>query len=218
MKIGVDGVLLGAVSHFEKVATILDIGAGTGLLSLMAAQKTNAEIIALEIEKNAFKQCLENIKLNKQENKISGLNISFQDYYKNTNKKFDFIISNPPFFENSQKSANINRNTARHSDYLPKEELIKGVSEILKPKGLFSIILPFEFENSFEHLCLKYGLFCSYKMIILPKENKSANRIIFEFSYQNSTTISEKFIIRETDTNQYTKTYKELTKDFYLHF
>jgi len=175
-------------------------------------------VTALEIEKNAFNQCVENIKLNKQEDRITALNVSFQDYYKECKEKFDFIICNPPFFNNSFKSPDEKRNIARHSHLLPKEELIKGVSEILIKNGIFSVILPFESELIFEQMCNNYGLFCRYKLIISPKENKNPNRIIIEFSGEKEEILIENIAIRENDTNQYTKAYKKLTKDFYLHF
>ncbi len=218
MKVGVDGVLLGAVSHIEQAITLLDIGAGTGLLSFMAAQRTRARITALEIEKYAFVQCKENIELNKKEQRIKLIHISFQDYLKSAEDKFDNIICNPPFFENSFKSKSLSRTIARHSEMLPKEELIEGVSGLLKDDGLFSVVLPYEFEETFEKLCSEEGLFCNYELIVFPKENKKPNRIILEFSLKRHATKTEKIIIRENDTNQYTKAYKKLTKDFYLHF
>ncbi|MCF6183536.1 MAG: methyltransferase [Bacteroidales bacterium] len=217
MKVGVDGVLLGAVSHFGQAKTVLDIGAGTGLLSFMSAQKTNAEIIALEIEKDAFNQCVGNVKLNKKQDRIRVLNISFQEFYQTTQQKFDFIICNPPFFENSEKSKNESKNVARHSDSLPKEDLVQGISKLLNFGGTFSVILPFEFEKSFEKLCSDYGLFCNRKLIVFPKSDKLPNRIIFEFSQEKYAVKTGKIVIRENDTNQYTKEYKKLTKDFYLH-
>jgi len=218
MKVGVDGVLLGVVSHLEQAKTVLDIGAGTGLLSFMAAQRTRAHITALEIEENAFLQCKENIELNGKGHRIELINISFQDYIEISESKFDNIICNPPYFENSVKSKQKSRNTARHSDTLPKENLVEGVFNLLNPNGKFSVILPYEFEESFEKLCSQKGLFCNYKMVIFPKENKNPNRVILEFSFKRYATKKEKIIIRENDTNQYTKAYKKLTKDFYLHF
>ncbi len=218
MKVGVDGVLLGAVSHFENAVNILDVGSGTGLLALIAAQKTNAKITALEIDKNAFIQCCQNIKYNKQEQKIKVINASFQEFYKNTKTKFDYIICNPPYFENSFKSSNNARNIARHSESLSKEELIKGVAKILAKKGTFSVILPSEFENSFIRKCNKYNLVCNYKMLVKPKPDKSVNRIILEFSSVKKKFLTETLIIREKYTNQYTNEYKNRTKELYLHF
>lgn len=218
MKVGVDGVLLGAVSHFENSKNILDIGAGTGLIALMAAQKTDAKITAVEIDKNAFLQCRENVRFNGQSRRIEVVNSSFQEFYVKIKKKFDFIISNPPYFENSLKSKINTRNTARHSDLLSKEELVKGAAKILSVQGIFSVILPAEFESNFEEICNKNNLFCNYKMYIKPKQNKAVNRIIFEFSAVKKNFLTETLIIRDTYTNQYTKAYKELTKDLYLHF
>jgi tRNA1Val (adenine37-N6)-methyltransferase len=218
MKVGVDGVLIGAAARFGISKTVLDIGAGTGLLSFMAAQRTDAHITALEIEKNAFDQCSENVRLNNLENRIHVLHTSFQGYYKNNRSKFDFIISNPPFFEKSLKSKYENRNIARHSDILSKRELVKGSSILLKPAGVFTLILPIGFEKPFDRLCREQGLFCSYKLIIKPKENKPANRIIAEYSYVKKKLFTDMLIVRDNNSNQYTKAYKKLTKDFYLHF
>ncbi len=218
MKVGTDGVLLGAVSHFASAKRILDVGAGTGLLSFTAAQRTDAEIVALEIDKDAFIQCSENIELNNLNGRIKVINITFQEYYKTENTKFDFIISNPPFFENSQKSVSEKRNIARHSDTLSKEELISGVLKLLSTEGTFSIILPAEFEKSFDDLCRSRNLYCNYKMYVFPKKDKPANRIITEYSFVKKNIFTEKLIIRENDTNLYTNEYRELTKDFYLNF
>ncbi len=218
MKVGVDGVLLGAVSCFKNAETILDIGAGTGLLSLMAAQKSKAKITALEIEKDAYNQCVENVLLNGKQEQIKVLNSSFQKFSKSTKQKFDFIICNPPFFENSTKSVSENKNAARHSDILPKTDLVKGVTNLLNSSGIFTLILPSEFEKSFEKLCRQNNLFCIYKMYVYPKSDKTHNRIIFEFSFKKKATKQEKIIIRDKHTNQYTNEYKKLTKNFYLKF
>lgn len=118
MKVGVDSVLLGATASFGNPKNILDIGAGTGLLSFMAEQRTNAKIVAVEIEKNAFSQCKENIIFNKKEDKIEVHNVSVQDFAKQKTNKFDHIICNPPYFENSYLSEINVKNIARHTNEL----------------------------------------------------------------------------------------------------
>jgi len=216
MKVGVDSVLLGSWVSFSNSKNILDIGAGTGLLSFMAEQKSNAKITAIEIEKNAFLQCKENILLNKKENNIEVYNISIQEFANNYNKKFDHIICNPPYFENSFLSENNLKNTARHTNELSYNELTVSVDKLLSKDGIFSVILPFEKRDIFVQLSIQSKLFCFREIIIFPKENKQANRIILEFSKLEKEFITERIIIRDSETNQYTTQYKELTKDFYL--
>lgn len=217
MKVGVDSVLLGAVANFNNPETILDIGAGTGLLSFMAEQRTQAQIIALEIDKNAYKQCIENIVLNHKIEKIKVYHISVQNFAQQISQKFDHIICNPPFFENSSKSENSSRNIARHTKELPYNELIDSVSKLLSKKGTFSLILPYEKHENFIQLSLQKHLFCKKKILVFPNDIKEPNRIIFEFSKTENNTISDKIVIRNKDTNKYTEQYRELTKDFYLN-
>ncbi len=216
MKVGVDSVLLGASASFNNPKNILDIGAGTGLLSFMAEQRTNAKITAVEIEHNAFLQCKENILLNKKGKNIEVYNISIQKIANNYNKKFDHIICNPPYFENSFLSENNVKNIARHTNELSYNELILSVDKLLKQNGIFSVILPFEKHDNFVQLSIQIKLFCFRKIIIFPNKNKQANRIILEFSKFEKEFITEEIIIRDSETNQYTIQYKELTKDFYL--
>ena len=218
MKVGVDSVLLGAIANFSNSEIILDIGAGTGLLSFMAEQKTNAKITAIEIEENAYNQCIENIYLNKKENSIEIVNIAIQDFAKNTSNKFDYIISNPPYFNNSFISENKERNTARQNSKLSYNELIKSVSKLLNNDGKFGLIIPYEGHEHFIQLALKKQLFCIRKVNIFPTEKKKANRIILEFSKIKYNLIVEDITIRNSKTNEYSKQYKDITKEFYLNF
>lgn len=216
MKVGVDSVLLGAVASFEKPDTILDIGAGTGLLSFMAEQRTDAQIIAIEIDKDAYKQCIENIVLNNKIENIKAYHISVQNFEKKTNQIFDHIISNPPYFENSFHSENESRNKARHTDSLTNKELISAASKLMSDKGTFSLILPFEKHKQFVQLSSDNKLYCEKKIIIYPNKIKEPNRIILEFSKLKKNTNTEKIFVRNNKTNKYSEQYKNLTKDFYL--
>ena len=217
MKVGVDSVLLGAVANFNKPKTILDIGAGTGLLSFMSEQRTDAQIIALEIDEDAYKQCIENIVLNNKIESIKAYHISVQDFAKQSNQKFDHIISNPPYFDNSFQAENRQRNIARHSQELTHVELISSVSKLLSEKGTFTLILPYEKHENFIQFSLEKRLYSVRKIIVFPNEIKESNRVIMEFSKIKKELFEEKIYIRNSKTNEYSKEYKNLTKDFYLN-
>ncbi|MBQ3656785.1 MAG: tRNA (adenine(22)-N(1))-methyltransferase TrmK [Bacteroidales bacterium] len=215
MKISTDGVLLGAVCNFENSENILDIGTGTGLLSMMAAQKSTAKITAVEIDKDAFNQAVENVKKSKFSSKIKIIHADFLDFYKTAEEKFDYIISNPPFFENSQKSNDYKRNFARHTDSLPFEKMIQGVKEIIKDTGLFSVIIPFDKCADFVRLCALNKLHLCKKVSIFSKNNVPPLRVILTFSREILPIEYDNITIYENGKN-YSEKFKELTKDFYL--
>lgn len=137
MKVGTDGVLLGAWTPVESSARILDIGTGTGLVALMLAQRCSASVIALEIDETAAQQAAENITRSPWGNRIEVVCQDFRLYSnKNNSLKYDTIVSNPPYFTDSLKCPDSQRNTARHNDNLSYEELLKGVSNLLSPMVL----------------------------------------------------------------------------------
>lgn len=217
MKVGVDSVLLACSASFNEPETVLDVGTGTGLLAFMAEQRTNANIIAVEIEENAFEQCKENITFNKKQNRIKVYHKSFQDYYESTEIKFDHIICNPPFFNNSFTSPDDKRNIARHDIRLKPEELFSGVSNIISEKGIFSIIIPVNIFEIYMQLSVHYKLLCFNVIKIFPKKGKDEHRYILEFSKEKRKHLTGNISIRDSDSNQYTEQYKEITKDFYLN-
>lgn len=215
MKVGTDGVLLGAWTQNNNPENILDIGTGTGLIAIILAQKTTAKITAIDLDTDAYNQTKQNISLCKWKNKIIAENISFQDFYKKQKTKFDLIVCNPPFFENSLKSQNKQREIARHTNWLPFEELIEGVSQIISDKGIFSLILPVQSEEKFKNLCEQKSLFCSRKTLVKPNYNKNSKRSLLEFS-KNKTKKATNILVIEKERHIYTPEYKKLTDAFYL--
>jgi len=214
MKIGIDGVLLGAWANFGSGKNILDIGSGTGLLSLMAAQRTNAKITALEIEENAALESKTNFENSKWSDRLLVEHCSFQEFFTQKNSQFGAIISNPPFFENSLQSKFNNRNLARHTDSLPFDELLKGVKISLSNSGIFSLIIPAQAAKNYIEKAVKYRLFVSRKTWVKPLPNKKGNRVLLEFRKTKATTIQDEITIRNIDST-YTDAYKKLTVDFY---
>lgn len=216
MKVGTDGVLIGAWANCTNTYTILDVGSGTGLISIMLAQRNaNAKITGLEIERDAFMQSLENVEASNWSDRIKIMHTSLQDFSEQNTDKFDLIVSNPPFFENSEKATGNKRNLARHTDSLSFEILISLAEKSLAEKGKFSVIIPMDSSTKFIFLANENNLFLNRKTIIKPNYKKPAKRILLEFS-RIKKQILEKELTIEIERHIYTKDYIDLTKEFYL--
>jgi tRNA1Val (adenine37-N6)-methyltransferase len=217
MKVNTDGVLLGAWANPSDAKNILDIGTGTGLIAIMLAQKSDAQIDAVEIDTNACEQGMENVKLCPWSNRISIIHSSFQDFSKQINKRYDLIVTNPPFFSNSLKCEAEKRNLARHNDSLLTEELISGVDRLLTPTGCFCLILPYVDSQTFIVDAALHLLYCNRKTVLLPNPNKKPHRVMMEFYRQRKKLVENNLEIHN-DMGSYSDDYKQLTKDFYLAF
>lgn len=217
MKIGTDGVLLGAWASIEqKPNSILDIGAGTGILSLMLAQRTLAENIeALEIDEDAYEQCVENFEASPWADRLFCYHAGLDEFLEEIEEPYDLIISNPPFYSETVSSGNSSRDTARQSQSLPFDELLEAVSKLLSADGIFAVVIPFKEEISFVSLAVSFGLYPN--RILRVKGNPSAEikRSLLEFRFENSSALEEELII-EIQRHEYTNDYIALTKDFYL--
>jgi tRNA1Val (adenine37-N6)-methyltransferase len=161
MKIGTDGVLLGAWASIEnQPESVLDIGAGTGILSLMLAQRSTAPTIeALEIEEDAYEQCVENFEASDWADRLFCFHAGLDEFVAEIDEPYDLIISNPPFYSEEVSSGNTSRDTARQNQSLPFDELLDGVSKLLSSDGLFATIIPFKEEQGFIQLAASFGLF-----------------------------------------------------------
>ncbi|MCH4896180.1 methyltransferase domain-containing protein [Marinilabiliaceae bacterium JC040] len=215
MKVGTDGVLLGAWANINNSENILDIGTGTGLIAIMCAQRNNsAKIDAIEIDTDTYNQAVYNINECKWSKRISIYNISLQNF--STKKNYDCIISNPPFFNNSTKNQTKKKCLARHTDSLKFSDIISFSINHLSPKGKLCIILPpIEAENFIDE-ALNKNLFLNKIIRIKPNKSKNPKRIMFELSFIEKD-IQDDFLTIETDTRHiYTNDYQNLTKDFYL--
>ncbi len=149
MKVGTDGVLLGAWADCDNAKRILDIGTGTGLIALMMAQRSQAQIDAIEIDEHASEQAIENVNRSPWASRVNVINKSLQDYSKVENKAYDLIVSNPPYFQNSMFAPDKKRTDARHNSNLELEDLLKGAKKLLSNDGKLSIILPYLEGNMF---------------------------------------------------------------------
>ncbi|MCK5781381.1 MAG: methyltransferase [Flavobacteriales bacterium] len=213
MKVGTDGVLLGAWVNVENVRNSLDIGTGTGVISLMLAQRSNTTVCAIEIEEDAYHQANENFENSTWGHRISATHSSLQDY--TPNNTFDLIVSNPPFFINSYKATDKNRNLARHTDSLSFSELLSFTSKNLSENGRASFIIPFDAEVSFIGIAKLNKLYPSKITRVKGTENTQIKRSLIELQFAKLQT-AEDLLIIEISRHLYTKEYIELTKDFYL--
>ena len=217
MKIGTDGVLLGAwVSLEGNLYSILDIGAGTGILALQMAQRSFTETIdAIEIDENAFEECVENFEASPWGDRLFCYHASAQEYAEEIDIKYDLIVSNPPFYNDEYKADNEARNTARFTETLPFQDLVIIVSKLLSDKGVFALILPRKEEAYFIKLASKVGLFPKRICRVKGNATSEVKRSLIEFSFQKKDAIFEDLTI-EISRHHYTKEYQDLVKDFYL--
>ena len=217
MKVGIDGVLLGAWASTENAKRILDIGTGSGLIALMLAQRNeNALIDAIDVEKSAVRQAEINIQHSAWKERIKAHEISLQDFVSMAKNKYDLIVSNPPFFVNSLKTPEKERTNARHTDSLTHEELILLSKSLLAPNGKICVILPIKEGNLCEIFAEKSGLFCSKMVLVFPKPETEAKRLLLEFSTEKKETEISELTIETAIRHQYSAEFTELAKDFYL--
>lgn len=218
MKVGTDGVMLGAWVNVRHEKKILDIGTGTGLIALMMAQRTSAEIIGIEIEKNAAEEAARNCMMSNWKERLSVQNISFQEFTEKSNEKFDLIISNPPFFINDQKSKQNNMAIAKHNDLLPLQDLISGCRKLISEKGKIALVLSISAAKKIIEFIDEAGLFITRITEVFPTPQKESNRFLMEFSIKKQDIQKNTLTIFEESGGNFSKSYKELTKEFYLNF
>ena len=219
MKIGTDGVLLGAWTPItEDTKRILDIGTGTGVIAIMQAQRCpSADIIGVEIEEKSAQQAKENMSASPYADRLSVHLGSIQDFARDTDKSFDLIISNPPFFTGGTFSKNQERNDVRHTVKLPNGDLLRSAHQLLSKDGTFAVILPFIEGLRFKEMAVQYGFYVSHITEVRPKVDKPVERLLIAFTKSaNDTILEDELVIQHEARNDYTDDYIALTKDFYL--
>lgn len=218
MKVGTDGTLLGAWATLPANARILDIGTGTGLIAIMAAQRTSeAKITAIDIDEDCVLQAQENVAASPWPDRIEVIHSALQEF--DASEKFDVIISNPPYFIDSQLSPDAARCTARHTTTLPFNELVTGVRRLLADGGHFSLILPPAEMERFRSAA-RGVMFVVRECHVWSTPTSGVRRIMAEFQAEPPTefTAAEKIIIEEKGRHEYSEEYRTLTRDFYLKF
>ena len=218
MKVGTDSVLLGAWAKFVDSQQILDIGTGCGLIALMAAQQSQADILAIDIDPKAIETAESNYKLSPWPDRLRAQCIGLQEFSETfTTPAFDHIVTNPPFFINSLKAPVAERSNARHTDLLSFEMLASATNRLLKPEGKLSLVLPVKEGRLFTEIAKENHLLLTASLVIIPKTGKPANRMLLQFEKSFQETVTDELLIREAS-GDYTTTCKKLTEGFYLNF
>ena len=217
MKVGTDGVLLGAwVALENRPDFILDIGAGTGLIALMLAQRSGAETIdAVELDAEAFEQCVDNFETSPWADRLFCYHADFAEFADQMEASYDLIVSNPPYYAENVSSGDASRDRARQFRALPMEVLLNGVVRLLAPEGRFCLILPFKEEIAFLKEARTRGLFPARLMRVKGNPQAPVKRSLLELIRQEGQ-VAEETLIIEGERHEYTPEYRALTRDFYL--
>ena len=218
MKVGTDSVLLGAWCPIDNnPKTILDIGAGTGILSLMLAQRTNADQIdAVEIDEDAYEQCVANYENSPWSDRLFCYHAALDELVEDPEDEYDIIISNPPFYSEDFKTDNTQRDLARFQDAMPFEDLIEAADLLLSENGIFAVIIPFKEEERFLNLCAEFELYPVKATHVRGSYTTPIVRSLLAFKrYELSVLVADELVI-EINRHEYTDEYIELTRDFYL--
>jgi tRNA1Val (adenine37-N6)-methyltransferase len=219
MKVCTDACILGAwvadkiYNRQINASSILDIGAGTGLLGLMLAQKSTAKIDAVEIDENAFVQATGNFKQSLWNERLQ----AFQGDVKNFDSiEYDFIISNPPFYEDDLLSPQQNKNIAKHDESLNFNELLSAIKKLISSSGNFAVLLPYHRINYFEKLAGENYFFLKEKLLIKPTLQHQYFRGILLFNQTESNFSEQELVIKKED-GSYSEEFIQLLKDYYLN-
>jgi tRNA1Val (adenine37-N6)-methyltransferase len=218
MKIGTDSVLLGAWTPVEnKPFSILDIGAGTGILSLMLAQRSAAEQIdSLEIDEDGYEQCVENFENSPWSDRLFCFHAGLDEFIEEPEDEYDIIISNPPFYSEDYKSDNSQRDLARFQDALSFEDLVEAADLLLSENGIFAVIIPFKEEERFIDLCAKMELFPVKVTRVKGSHTTPIVRSLLAFKRYELSVLEADELVIEINRHEYTDDYINLTKDFYI--
>jgi len=216
MKVGTDGVLVGAWSPLNAPRRILDIGTGSGLIALMLAQRfTQAEVYGIDIDESAIMQARENAEASPFSARVHLEHVSLEQA-PFAEGWFDAIVCNPPFYEEDLLPPEEGRCNARHTTSLPFDTLISRSSELLSAQGQFCVIIPSNSFESFHRLCFEHGLFLQARCLVKTSARRAPKRILVCYSKTKVEHIDEQHLTLN-EGNARSREYAQLTADFYLH-
>lgn len=218
MRVGTDAVLLGVAARVEKAEHVLDVGTGCGVITLVMAQKTAARITAIDIDRQSVGEAEKNFAASPWAQRLKAVHNALQSHLKGLRSRYDVIVSNPPFFQDSLRAPDKVRSQARHNDALSYEELAGESSRLLTTRGALWVILPINESRKFEKIAGNYGLFLKYELLIHPKPGREPNRRITGFVTSAEEHAEKDELIIRQENNEFTRAYKKFISDYYLHF
>lgn len=215
MKVGTDAILLGRWTEVKPMDVVLDIGTGCGLLPLMLSQKGVAHVDAVDIDKASIEEATINFEASQWREHLKAYCTDIVEF--NTDRKYDLIVSNPPFFNRFSKCYSERKSRARHNDAgLSYATICHEVSRLMKEEGRFALVLPFDVSADFLQTAEEHGLYLHKRMTIIPIAGKEPNRVNLELGFKKGDTVFEEtFVIRDADM-RFTAQYNEFLKDYYL--
>ena len=219
LKVGTDAVLLGSWTEVQDAKKILDIGTGAGILALMMAQKSNADVIvdAVEIDLSSAQMAHHNFMNSPWKKNLSVTHMDIRDFAPARLKYYDLIICNPPFFEDCLRSNDNKNNLAKHNTKLNYRQLIESVNKLLKNDARFVVIIPYDRMDNLYSLCIETQLVHTKNTLVVPVEGKKPNRVMMEWTKTNEFLDCKQNMLCVRDRNNvYTEDYLKLTKDFLL--
>ena len=217
MKVGTDGVLLGAWTPVEEACRILDVGTGTGLIALMLAQRSDAIIDAVEIDELASEEAKYNFEQSDWSSRLQVYHSDFHLFADVPHEPYDLIVSNPPFFINSLKTKNEALSIARHNDMLSFNQLVSGARKLLSSSGRLCVIIPFGSCTEFRECARLAGFYLRNQTNVIPKLGRAPKRVLLEFTLQQGYPVNNELTILD-ENGLYTDYYKTLTSPFYPAF
>lgn len=215
MKVGTDGVLLGAWFPMESGKNVLDVGSGTGLVAIMAAQRGASSVTAVEIDPQAAEQAFQNSANSPWKERIFVQCADFSHF--TANSFFDRIVSNPPYFRDSLRCPDSGRNAARHNDSLSYETLVRCSAALLAPEGLLCVVLPYDAVGEFTKCAAAQGLYLCLRTDVITAPGKQPKRSLLAFGKQKTELRTDVLAMCGSDGKE-TLDYINLVKDFYLKY
>jgi len=215
LKVGTDAMLLGAWANPGTASRILDVGTGCGILALMMAQKTKAFIDAIDIDPVSVNEAGKNFIRSPWYDRIAAICESFQHFYPTCGKTYDFIISNPPYYNNQLKSPSLKANIARHDEGIKPEELLAGIEHLLHQHGSFAVIYPYTERSGMMDKCTRKGFYLTKQMIIHPRPAANPIRTLMEFSRSPVLTPPAATMFILDNHENFSRDYLALTADFH---
>lgn len=215
MKVGTDGVLLGAWFDFKENGSVLDIGTGTGLIALMAAQRGADSVVAVEIDEKAARQAAENVASSKWKDLVTVVHSDIACF--SDDKRFDAVVCNPPFFRDSLRSPDSVRSQARHNDTLSYEKLAEMANRLLSDSGLFSLVLPYDMADTFISVAAKNGLYLCKRTNVVTRKGNLPKRVLLSLCKQVKVCVTDELVMFD-ELNNETSEYISIVRDFYLKY